>query len=91
MTKQELIEKIAERTNSTKVTAAKHLDAFLEIVTENLSTGDKVTLVGFGAFEAVQKDARIGRNPATGESIDIPAKRVPKFIPGKQLKEAVAK
>lgn len=91
MTKQELIEKIAEITGSPKTITSKHLDAFIEVVTESLSNGDKVTLVGFGNFEAVKKEARTGRNPSTGETINIPARIAPKFTAGKQLKDAVSK
>ena len=65
------------------------LDAFLETVTETLAQGDSVQLVGFGTFKTSERNARSGRNPRTGEAVEIPAKRVPSFTAGNTLKEAV--
>lgn len=65
------------------------LDALLEAITEAIAGNDKVTLVGFGTFEAKLRQAREGRNPSSGESITIPSRMMPKFSPGKALKDAV--
>ena len=67
----------------------KMLDALLETVTETLAQGDSVQLVGFGTFKTSERKARSGRNPRTGEAVEIPAKRVPSFTAGNTLKEAV--
>ena len=87
--KQELIEIIAEKSHTTKSDSKKMLDAFLETVTETLAQGDSVQLVGFGTFKTSERKARSGRNPRTGEAVEIPAKRVPSFTAGNTLKEAV--
>ena len=89
MNKQELIEIIAEKSHTTKSDSKKMLDAFLETVTETLAQGDSVQLVGFGSFKTSERKARSGRNPRTGEAVEIPAKRVPSFTAGNTLKEAV--
>ncbi|MCX7913416.1 MAG: HU family DNA-binding protein [Thermodesulfovibrionales bacterium] len=89
MTKAELIDKIASTAGITKSDAAKSLDATIESVKAALKKGQKVTLVGFGTFSVSKRKARKGRNPRTGEEIKIPATKVPKFVPGKALKEAV--
>lgn len=90
MNKTELIARVAEKTNLTKKVAGDAVEAVLESITEALAGGDKVTLVGFGTFEVRSRAARRGVNPATGETIDIPASKVPAFKAGKQLKETVA-
>ena len=90
MTKTEFVGKIAEATGFTKVDADKAVNAFLEIVTEALKSGDKVTLTGFGSFEVTERGAREGRNPQTGETMQIKAAKTPKFKAGKSLKDAVA-
>lgn len=90
MTKTELIEKIAGKANLTKAAAERALNAFLEAVTESLVKGDKLTLTGFGTFAVEQRKARQGRNPRTGQALTIPAAKMVKFRPGKQLKENVA-
>lgn len=64
-------------------------DAFTETIADTLSKGEKVTLVGFGSFQVMERKAREGRNPQTGEKLQIPAKKVPKFRAGKKLREAV--
>ncbi|MEW6457726.1 MAG: HU family DNA-binding protein [Bacillota bacterium] len=91
MNKAELISSVAEKTNLTKKDAEKALSAMLESIGEALSTGDKVQLVGFGTFETRERAARKGRNPQTGEEIDIAATKVPVFKAGKQLRESVGK
>jgi DNA-binding protein HU-beta len=88
MKKGELINKVAEVV-STKKEAQAAVDCILATITEALKKEDPVTLVGFGTFKAVKREARTGRNPQTGEAIQIPARKVPKFLPGKGLKEAV--
>lgn len=89
MNKQELIEAIAEKSHTSKSDSKKMLDAFLETVTETLAHGDSVQLIGFGTFKSTERNARSGRNPRTGETVTIPAKRVPAFTAGNALKEAV--
>ena len=79
MSKQELIDMIAEKADLTKAAAARALDATLDSITDALKDGKKVTLVGFGNFEVKHRNARKGVNPSTGESMNIPAKDVPKF------------
>lgn len=89
MTKTDLIDKIAEKTGLTKKDSGKALDAFIESVKEALAAGDKVQIVGFGSFEVRERAARKGLNPQTKSPIDIPARRVPVFKAGKDLKDAV--
>jgi len=89
MNKSELIEAIATKANATKKDADLVLSAFLDVVSEAVAAGGKVTLVGFGTFEARDRQAREGRNPSTGVVITIPATRVPAFSAGKTFKESV--
>lgn len=89
MNKSELIAKIAEDAEVTKVQAAAALESFVEAVTKTLKKGDKVTLVGFGTFSVVKRAARTGRNPKTNEKIKIKAKKVAKFKAGKELSEKI--
>ena len=89
MTKAELIDKIASGAGLSKTDASKALDSTLNTIKLSLKKGQKVTLVGFGAFSTVKRKARKGRNPKTGQVINIPAARAPKFISGKALKDAV--
>ena len=89
MNKNDLVSKIAKETGVTKTLAAKSLDAILGSITEALVKGGGVQLVGFGTFQTVKRAARTGRNPSTGKAIKIPAKKVPKFKPGKALTQAV--
>jgi DNA-binding protein HU-beta len=89
MNKAELIAKIAEDAEITKTQANATLDSFVEAVTKSLKKGDKVTLVGFGTFSVSKRKARNGRNPKTGETIKIKAKKVAKFKPGKELSERI--
>ncbi|HEY4602516.1 MAG TPA: HU family DNA-binding protein [Cerasibacillus sp.] len=89
MNKTELINAVAEKSELSKKDAGKAVDAVFETVMDSLSKGEKVQLIGFGNFEVRQRSARKGRNPQTGEEIQIPASKVPAFKPGKALKEAV--
>ncbi len=90
MTKAELIERMADDAEITKVQASKALNSFMENVIATLKKKDgKVTLVGFGTFSKIRRKARKGRNPRTGEPIKIKASNVVKFKPGKKLREAV--
>ena len=89
MNKGELIDQIAAKANVTKKDADTVLTAMLDVILESVAAGDKVTLVGFGTFEARERQAREGRNPSTGKPIKIPATRVPAFSAGKMFKERV--
>jgi len=83
------VAKIAERTGLTKTNAENALEAFLEEVQDVLARSGKISLVGFGTFEVAERKARKGRNPKSGENIEIPATRVPRFKAGKGLKDKV--
>ncbi len=89
MNKGELIDQIAAKADVTKKDADSVLTAMLEVILDAVASGDKVTLVGFGTFEARDRQAREGRNPSTGKPIQIPATRVPAFSAGKVFKEKV--
>jgi len=89
MTKSDLVDQVAERTGMTKKDSTRAVEAVFDTIREELQNGGKVQLVGFGSFEVKQREARIGRNPKTMEEIKIPARRVPVFRPGKELKESV--
>lgn len=91
MNKTELIEALASRTDSTKAAAGKSVEALLEIITETVAAGDDVALIGFGTFKAAERAARTGKNPKTGEALEIAAATVPKFSAGAAFKAAVAK
>jgi len=91
MNKAELVAAVAQKTGMSKKDSEKAVNAAFDAITEALVAGDKVQLVGFGAFEIKEREARIGRNPRTKEEIAIPATRVASFKVGKALKEAVAK
>ena len=90
MNKQELVDTIAAKASITKKDADAVLSAAVDAIIEAVSTGEKVTLVGFGTFEARDRQAREGRNPATGKPIRIPATKLPAFSAGKMFKESVA-
>lgn len=90
MNKSELVDAIAAKTTVTKKNADAVLTAVLDTIVEAVSGGDRVTLVGFGTFEARDRQAREGRNPQTGDKMTIPATRVPAFSAGKLFKEKVA-
>jgi DNA-binding protein HU-beta len=87
--KNDLVDAVAERTGLAKSDAARAVEAVLGTVTETLQKGDQVALSGFGTFVVKERAARTGRNPRTGESIAIPASRVPAFKAGKALKDAL--
>lgn len=90
MTKAEFITATAAATGSTKNEAEKHINAFISTITDALKKGDKVTFTGFGSFEVTNRAARTCRNPQTGADMAIAAAKVPKFKPGKSLKDAVS-
>ena len=89
MNKTELVEAVAKKMGTTKKEAEAAVSAFTETVKEALAEGKKVQLVGFGNFEVRERAARKGRNPQTGEELDIPATKVPALKPGKGFKEVV--
>ena len=89
MNKAELVAAISEKTGTTKAAAEEALKATIEVISEQLSCGDTITLIGFGTFKVTKREARTGRNPQTGASIAIPEKNVVKFSPGKSLEESI--
>ena len=89
MNKSELIDAIAESADISKAAAGRAIDAVVESVTNALKEGDQVTLIGFGTFSVKERAARTGRNPQTGETIQIAAANIPSFKAGKALKDAV--
>ena len=89
MNKTELIAAVAAETGLTKKDSEMAVNAFVNQVTEALKKGDKVSIVGFGSFEVKHRNARVGRNPTTKESITIPASKSPAFKAGKQFKESI--
>lgn len=89
MNKTELIAAVAEETQLSKKDSEKAINAVLETISETLSKGEKVVLVGFGTFEVRERAARVGRNPSTKEEIKIPASKAPAFKAGKGLKDRV--
>ena len=91
MNKEELVQEVAKKSKITQKEAAEVINSFMETVQKTVAKGDKVTLVGFGTFEARQRNARTGRNPQTGKTIEIPAKKTPAFSAGKKFKEIVNK
>jgi len=91
MNRAELIEAMASETNTTKTACEEWLNAFISTVEKNIKKNDGVRLVGFGTFTVSKRKSRMGRNPQTGETIKIPARTVPVFRPGNQLKARVSK
>lgn len=89
MNKTELIEEIAGEAGLTKTDAKKALEAFMNVTEKTLKKEDKITLVGFGTFSISERSARTGRNPRTGEVLNIKAKKVVKFKPGSELSKNV--
>lgn len=89
MNKTEFITALAEKTGMKKTEAEKAVKGFTELIAETLRDGEKVSLVGFGTFEVLEREAREGRNPRTGKTMTIPASKAPKFKAGRGLKEAV--
>ena len=91
MNKAELVTAVAKKTGLSKKDSEQAVIAPFDVITETLAGGEKVQLVGFGAFEVKERGARVGRNPHNNEEIEIPATRVASFRVGKALKDAVAK
>lgn len=89
MNKSELIDAIATSADIPKASAGRALDAMINTVSDALAEGDQVVLVGFGTFSVKDRSARTGRNPQTGDPIEIPAAKIPSFKAGKALKDAV--
>jgi DNA-binding protein HU-beta len=89
MNKGDLISKISEDAGISRTQANAAIDSFVDAVTKSLKSGSKVTLVGFGTFSVSKRSARVGRNPQTGETIKIKAKKVAKFKAGKELSEKI--
>jgi len=89
MNKAELVDEVVNRTRLTKKTSREAVDAMTSVITDALARQERVTLVGFGTFQVTERKARRGRNPRTGETIQIPAKKVPRFKPGKGLRKKV--
>ena len=89
MTKQDLIDAVSEKAGLTKKDTAAVVDTILETIVDSLKRGEKVAFVGFGTFEAKTRKAREGRNPATGETIQIPERTVPAFKAGRAFKDAL--
>ena len=87
MNKGDLIEKIVSEVSITKADAARVLESIVDGITQSLKRGERTTISGFGTFSVSQRKARVGRNPQTGEPINIPARRVARFTSGKELKE----
>ncbi|WP_347860470.1 HU family DNA-binding protein [Salimicrobium sp. PL1-032A] len=89
MNKTDLINAVSEQADLSKKDATQAVDSVFESIMDSLKDGEKVQLIGFGNFEVRERSARKGRNPQTGEEIEIPASKVPAFKPGKALKDAV--
>ena len=89
MTKAELVEDVARAAELTKKDAERLVEIVFESIIDTLNQGEKIELRGFGSFRVRERGARRGRNPKTGDPVDIPAKRVPYFKPGKELKELI--
>ena len=89
MNKAELIDHIATTADISKASATRALEATLGAIADTLKEGDSVSLVGFGSFVVAERAARVGRNPKTGEEVRIEAAKIPKFRPGKGLKDAI--
>jgi len=89
MTKAELVEDVARAAELTKKDAERLVEIVFESIIETLNQGEKIELRGFGSFRVRERGARRGRNPKTGDPVNIPAKRVPYFKPGKELKELI--
>jgi len=89
MNKAQLIDGIATKAGLTKASAAKALNAYHEIVTDAIKAGDSVGVIGFGTFSVAERKARTGRNPKTGAVLEIKAAKLPRFKPGKALKDSI--
>lgn len=91
MTKADLVEKVAKEADMTKKDAEKLVEIIFDSIVSTLNEGEKIELRGFGSFRVRERNARKGRNPKTGEAVNIPAKRVAYFKPGKDLKDLINK
>lgn len=91
MNKADLVSKVAESTNQTKVVTRKILDNFLEAVSDTLAAGNNIEIRGFGSFKVKKRKAQVARNPRTGEPVNIPSRFVPAFKPSRNLLKRVAK
>ena len=89
MTKAELVEEVARASHLTRRHSEVIVDAVFSSIVDALKKGDKIELRGFGSFRVRDRHSRSGRNPKTGEGVDVPAKRVPHFKPGKELRELI--
>ena len=89
MTKADLVERVAHEAEMTKKDAEQLVEIVFDSITESLNKGEKIELRGFGSFRVRERNSRKGRNPKTGTSVDIPAKRVAYFKPGRELKELI--
>ncbi len=89
MNKQELVEEVSTETGLTKAASGRVVSGITDAITDALARGERVTLVGFGTFRVASRKARAGRNPQTGQTIQIPAKKVPRFKSGKNLRKKV--
>ena len=89
MNKEDLVKLVSERADITRKAAGEALDTVIEGISSALENGDSISLIGFGSFKVVDRAAREGRNPSTGQKIDIPASKAVKFTAGKSLKERV--
>lgn len=89
MTKADLVEEVARVTELTRKDSEVIVDTLFESVIQALKAGDKLEVRGFGSFRVRQRNARVGRNPKTGEKVEVPAKRVPYFKPSKELKDLI--
>ena len=89
MTKAELIERVLTAADLNKKEAEAAVEAFFDSIIQSLRDGEKIELRGFGSFRLRSRGARVGRNPKTGEKVDVPSKKIPYFKPGKELKELI--
>ncbi len=89
MTKNQLIERVAKKSHLTKRAAADAVNSVFDLITDNLSRGEKTIITGFGTFLVRSRAARRGRNPQTGEPIQIPGKKLPSFVAGKTIKRQI--
>ena len=89
MNKEDLVKLVSEKTDITRKAAEQAQKAVIEVISSTLEKGDSISLIGFGSFKVVERAARKGRNPSTGEKMQIPASKAVKFTPSKSLKERV--
>lgn len=90
MNKGELIETLAEANEMSVSQSRRYLESMLDLIEKKIKKGEEVNITGFGKFEVVKRAGRKGRNPATGESIKVPARKVPKFVAGASLKRSIS-